>query len=290
MKDGTYILDGFTFTDDASMDVFVVSSGLDPGAAEVRTQDVDKPAGDGVWFGRDWLSSPTMSITFGVKNDEQVWDRLGELTNLFRRRTVRTNPGALSTLVFARAGRTYRMWGRCRSFGLKPQPFHFDHYQEAVGTFKLAEPFIELDTLKTVTCRLLEPVGDGGVVFPVVFPVEFRPSSQAREGSAMVGGIAPAHFTVTIKGPVTGQLSQARVYGPGWSISITRPLAYDETVVIDTRRQTVTLNGRSMPGLIGPRDRLDARLSPGSQVLGFEGSDPSGTATAAFSWRDTIPV
>ena len=289
MRDGTHILDGYAFGLEEHP-VVILEGGYDPGSSEFRTNDIESQVADLTMFGRDLLTGPTIEFTLGIRNDVDVWPVVADLTKAWRADTVRRTPGALSALVFVRAGRTYRAWGRSRKFGLQPAPRADDEFQTAIATFKVAEPFIELDALNTVTCRLLEPVGDGGVVFPVVFPVEFRPSSQAREGSAVVGGIAPAHFTVTIKGPVTGQLSQARVYGPGWSISITRPLAYDETVVIDTRRQTVTLNGRSMPGLIGPRDRLDARLSPGSQVLGFEGSDPSGTATAAFSWRDTIPV
>ncbi|NHN55769.1 hypothetical protein G9U51_08265 [Calidifontibacter sp. DB0510] len=297
MIDGTHILDGsFEFGTEAH-DVVILTGGMDPGSADTRAQDVENPVADATWFGRDFLTGPSIQFTLGIRDlraemtggPGDMWAIQARLAAAWRADRVRSTPGALSSLVFQRAGRVYRVWGRPRGFGLKPSERADDTYTEAVGSFKLAAPTVEYDQLNQVTAQLLEASSDGGLVLPAVVPFELRPGSQTRQGTATVGGTVPACFTVTIRGPVTGALSQARVYGPGWSISLTKPVAYDQTVVIDTRTQMVTVNGASSPGLIGPRDRLDARLNPGAQILGFDGSDPSNTARATFAWRDTIP-
>ena len=291
VREMTYRLDGYEFGTPWH-DVLVTRGGFDPGAIEGRAQDVDKPADDGSWMGRDYLTGPetAFKLTVNTRSGADGMAALAQLAQVWRADSVRTTPGALSVLQYYRGGRWWRVYGRARKFAAAPKEFTREQVQLVDATFKAAAPFVETDELHTVTRQLLQPVGDGGVVFPVVFPVEFRPSSQAREGDLTVGGVSPAQFQVTVKGPVTGQLSQARVYGPGWSISLARPLAYDDTVVIDTRRQVVWWNGVSSPGAIGARDRLDARLTPGVQTFGFAGSDPSGTATASLAWRDTYPI
>lgn len=293
MRDGTYILDGYEFgTPDHN--VIVLAGGLDPGASSWRVQDTDNPVADGLWFGRDFLSGPTLQFTLGVRNDvTTVWDTLEALQAAWRAEAVRATPGALSYLAFRRAGRVYRVWGRAREFAVKPSNVADDHWQIVDCSFKVALPYYEEDAFNTVAVKLLEPIGDGGMVLPADVPFDLdlgTPGSQQRQGAAVVGGTAPAHMAITIKGPVTGSLTDARVYGPGWSISLQRPVAYDQTVYIDTRREAVYVNSVSTPSMVSARDRLGVQLRPGSQILGFDGNDPSATATATFGWRNTMPL
>lgn len=293
MKDGAFILDGYEFGT-PEHDVIVLSGGLDPGASSYRTQDADNPVADGGWFGRDYLSGPTLQFTMGVRNDTgNVWDTVSQLQTAWRADEVRTTPGALSYLSFQRAGKVYRVWGRPRDFAVKPSEIADPHWQLVDASFKVLLPYVEEDGFNSVLVKLLEPIGDGGMVLPADIPFDLdlgTPGSQARQGAAVVGGVAPAHMAITIKGPTTGSLTAGRVYGPGWSISLQRPVAYDQTVYIDTRREAVYINGVSTPSMVSARDRLGVQLRPGTQILGFDGNDPSATATATFGWRNTMPL
>lgn len=293
MIDGTYILDGYEFGT-PSHDVIILSGGLDPGSSSYRVQDTDNPVDDGGWFGRDYLNGPTYQFTLGFRNDfGDVQDTVNRFRTAWRADAVRSTPGALSALTFQQAGKVYRLWGRSRDFALQPTTVADDHWRTGVASFKVATPYVEENQFNQVVVKLLEPIGDGGVTLPADIPFDLdlgSPGSQARQGAAVVGGSAPAHMTVAIKGPTTGSLTGARVYGPGWSIQLQRPVAYDQTVYIDTRREAVYVNGVSTPSMVSARDRLGVQLLPGSQIIGFDGNDPSATATATFGWRNTMPL
>lgn len=291
MIDGAFNLDGFEFG--ASSDtVEVLEGGFDPGQSSVRTQDSDRAHADGSLFGRDFYTGPTFTFTLLVYNTEDSRRAAADLAAVWRRDAIRTTPGALSTLRFARAGTTYQVRGRPRDFAVSAQDTNDDTLQVVNCTFKCDSPVMEIyeGAPKRVDMRLVAGSGDGGLVLPAPVPFELRPASQGRTNAALVGGSIDTSFSVTIAGPVSGELSQARVYGGGFDYAITRPIARGQTVVIDTRTQAVTLNGTSTPGLISPKARLTSRLSPGAQSFNFTGSDPTNTATATVQWRDALPL
>lgn len=290
-QDGTYELDGWAFGTPAH-DVIVLAGGVDFGSAEPRVDDVDNPVGDGSLFGRDLLAAPTYQFTLGIQDDTNVRARLAELAARWRPARVRSNPSALQVLRFTLEGQTYRVYGRGRQFAEKVDDVMTPGWAVVDATFKLALPVVEVDAgpNNTITLQLVAGPADGGLVLPAEVPFLLQPSSQGRENYTTVKGSVPAAFALDIKGPVSGALTNARVYGPGWSFSIGQPIAWDQTVRIDTRTQTVTINGAQRPGLIGPRDRLTARLALGNQTIGFTGQDPTNTATATLSWRDHLPI
>lgn len=289
----THQLDGYEFGT-REHPVVILTGGYDPGATDSRTQDVENPVGDGNLFGQDWLTAPEMAFSMAVVRDtaEQAHAALAELASAWRADKVRKSPGAVSTLRFYRGGRWWRVYGRPRKFAARPKEFSQERVQLVEATFKLALPVVEVDAgpNNTITLQLVAGPADGGLVLPAEVPFLLQPSSQGRENYTTVKGSVPAAFALDIKGPVSGALTNARVYGPGWSFSIGQPIAWDQTVRIDTRTQTVTINGAQRPGLIGPRDRLTARLALGNQTIGFTGQDPTNTATATLSWRDHLPI
>lgn len=290
----THQLDGYEFGT-REHPVVILTGGYDPGATDSRTQDVENPVGDGNLFGQDWLTAPEMAFSMAVVRDtaEQAHAALAELASAWRADKVRKSPGAVSTLRFYRGGRWWRVYGRPRKFAARPKEFSKERVQLVEATFKLMHPVLEVDDgqpASTVTLQLVAGPGDGGLVLPADVPFDLEAGSQARENYTSVAGVLPPVFVVTIKGPVSGSLTDARVYGPGWSFSIGQPIAWDQTVRIDTRTQTVTLNGSQRPGLIGPRDRLTARLALGNQTIGFSGNDPTNSATATVAWRAQQPL
>lgn len=273
--------------------VTTVGSGIDPGSVGITTQDAALPGRDGSIFGRDTLSAPEWGLTLAVRSDLDVWEELAGLVAQWRPSTNR-RPGEMSVLRYRRNGRSYRMYGRPRKIDLKPAARKNDEFQQVEATFQLAEPVQYLETpqqgANIVDLTLLPTDTSGGLVWPALVPFEFRAGSNTRVGGASVVGTAPTPFTVTITGPVTGALSRIRLAGAGWEITSSATVAPGQRLVIDTRAQTIQLDGVNVPGTLGRRSRLNARLSPGVQTLTFAGSDPSNTAKARFEWLDAVPL
>lgn len=122
------------------------------------------------------------------------------------------------------------------------------------------------------------------------WPVELRPSSQARTGEVTVGGFRPAPFKVQVFGPVTGVASKIRVSGDGWEIATTATVLAGQSFLIDTAANTIGRAGYSLAGTLSRTSRLTARLNPGHQFITFDAVDPTNTAYAVVTWLDTLPA
>lgn len=273
--------------------VTTLGSGVDPGSVSVRAQDAEIDGWDGVRFGRDVLGAPEWSFTLGVRSDLDVWEELAGLTRVWRAPSNR-RPGGVSVLRYRRNGRSYRMFGRPRKLDLKPAARKNDEFQQVVATFMLAEPSMYLETPRqganVVDLTLLPTDTSGGLVWPAIAPFEFRAGSSTRHGGTVVGGTGDAPFTATITGPISGALSRPRIAGGGWEIASSVTVPPSSTLVIDTRTQTIQLDGVNVPGSLSRTSRLTARLTPGAQTLTFAGSDPSNTARCRFEWFDAVPL
>lgn len=273
--------------------VRVLSSGIDLGSASVRTQDAQAPGRDGGMFGRDYLDAPEMTFTLGVISRGDVWATIAELTRAWRP-AARTEPGTLSVLRYMRNGTSWRMYGRPRKFAVKPAVNKNDRFQIVEATFQLADPYWYRETPKqasnSLTLRLVTASSDGGLVLPAVAPLELRSGSQKRTGAVRVDSVVPAPFRVTVKGPTTGALSNIKLAGKGWVIETSASLAWDQSLVIDTRLGTIQRDGVHIPGTLSRASRLNARLQPGAQTISFTGSDLSNTASATLEWLDATPM
>lgn len=278
----------------------VLADGLDYGATENRVQDAERPHGDGLLIGRDYLDAPEWSLTIGVgaMSHTDVWPMLYRLQQAWRPESRKT-PGALSVLRFRRRGVTYRLLGRPRKFGISPGKSKNDTFQTVVATFQLASPeyYIEEDSgsanRQRLVLRLVDPPSDGGVILPAELPWILGASSAQRTGEVEVGGYLPAPFTATIHGPTAGtSASGFRLSGDGWQIETSATLAYDRSLIIRTAHQTITdEGGNSLAGTLTRKSRLTARLQPGRQFIKFEcDSDVTGSCYAVIDWHNTVPA
>lgn len=289
LLEGEFELDGYRFGTPENPAV-ILAGRLDTGAPALCTQDADNPVGDGGLFGRDYLSGPTWAFTLGVRHGEDVYTTLAELAAVWRNGDVRTKPGAVSTLRFRRHGKTYRAYGRPRRFGVVPSEVADPEWQVIEADFQVAEPFMYSDDEDFLLLSLIESAPDGGLVLPAELPWELDRTTNTGHGVITVESVIPAPFVLEVSGPTVGSLSKVRVSGAGWEIGLDLTIAYDETVVVNTRDMTVTKNGVSVAGALTRRSRLSARLQPGTQEVRLEGNDPSNTATARLSWRATSPI
>lgn len=272
--------------------VFVQQSGLDFGSANIRSQDVSRPGGDGLMVGRDYVDGPEIQFEFGVRDSADVWQYVNQLKTAWRPPS-RLTPASLSTLRYMRNGVSYRMFGRPRKCDVKGWLMANNTFQTVDATFQLADAMMYRETdqgANTVTLRLIESQNGGGLILPAKVPFIFGAGSQSRAHGVTVDAITPCPFTITVDGPITGTLSGITLGGPGWNITTTTTLTVGDQLVIDTRQQTVQKNGVNIPGALTTGSTLSARLVPGPQVLTFTGIDASNTSSATFSWYDSIPL
>lgn len=273
-----------------------VLTSVDYPSADVRAADVDNSVTDGVRFGRDTIGAGT--YTFGVliqPADGNVWAAMTRLASVWRSDTVRGKPGATVPLSFQRAGQRLTVYGRPRKWQLDAGDA--DHLTQgallASCEFKTEGPFVGVGTQRAESLGLLTPFGDGGLTLPVDVPVILTAGStsdQAREGVFTVGGSVATPFVLDVTGPVSGSLQNAVVAGNGWRIELTKPLAWDQTLRVDTRTMTVTTNGTPTPGAVSARTRLTGRLTPGYQSFTFTGIDDTASARATLRWYDTTTL
>lgn len=303
LSEGQYELDGFVFGKDTEMPV--LESGFDPGSAEVTDQDVLRPQGDGSLVGRDYLDGPEKSLTIGVLDGTDARSHAALLARAWRADHVRMTPGAHSVLRYRRAGVTYRCLGRARKFGLSVEQVTYHYFEQAVATFKLSQPemYVE-DTLEQggglndpdqrqnrLVLKLIPVPTGGGLRLPARLPWRLAPGSGAMSGTVEVTSLSAAPFQVEVHGPISGRLSGFTLTGPDWTIQSSASVAYDQVVRIDTATHTVTRGtGQSLAGTLSWDSDLSARLEPGRQTLTFDGDDPSNTAYAVITWRDTVPA
>ena len=276
-------------------DDYVLTS-VDYPSADVRSADVDTSISDGVRFGRDTLGAGTFSFQVLIAPaDGDAWAAMNRLAAVWRTSTVRAKPGVTMPLTFQRAGQRLTVYGRPRKW----QPDAGDADTLAQGAvivscdFKTDGPLVGVGTQRAESLGLLAPLGDGGVTIPVDVPIILSAgatSDQAREGVFTVGGTERTPFVLDITGPVSGSLQNATVAGNGWRIEVTRPLAWDQTLRVDTRTMTVTINGAPAPGAVSARTRLTGRLTPGYQSFTFTGIDDTASARATLRWYDTTTL
>lgn len=282
LQDGDFELDGFLFSGSRRRPLYVQGVALH--VPEDRTQDTLNPYGEDVQQGRDYKVPPlwTWSLRVGHGGAALTLENLAALTAAWDK--MPRTPGTESTLRYAVAGRTRRVYGRARS--LQPVIDQVFDLGRVVSNakFQARDSCYYDDAVQRLTVGLV-PVNSGGLKSPLISPLTTVAGSQ-RQGLVVVGGDAPAPVEVVFKGPI----SNPRVESTGWEIGLNATLAYDQTVTVDSRTGTVLRNdGASLAGALTRRTYLpEARLLPGSRELILSGTDATGTSSATVSWRNTF--
>lgn len=267
MNEEDVLLDGFLMG--PGLPVFV--SELDPGTADPRSHDSDDPTGDQRFFGRDYYTPPTWTLTISAETRAD----LNDVAKLWRP-AGRRIAGFEQELFYHTEGRTRMVYGRTRRYTPNPKLL------TAIGEFVTSDT-LHYDSEQRLVTVTLVPPPTGGITFPVVFPLVMAQTGEVQGTIDDVGGDTKTPFELSFQGPVTNPGAR----GNGWELSLTGSLAYDQIVTVNTRLGTAVDNfGNSWGGAIKSTVRLkEIRLSPGADHVIFSGIDNTGTAQATVRWR-----
>lgn len=263
-------------------------TGFVPGAADRRNGDTDRPNGDGVILGRDFVGSSTWAFDL-VTNRKNVEDALKTAATFgaeWNKEKTRLKPGATVPLSYEMGGRWRRVFGRP---GKYVGPIGTVRAKLGVGEitcdFRVTDPLFYTDAESSAVLTIV-PASTGGLMAPLVAPLSTVRSSAPRVGLVANQGDASTPLRVEFRGPIVDPYIRAAA---GWRVSINGSLAYDDVVVVDARAGTVTKNGSPAAGMLNRVTRLSAaKLPAGASELTFGGTDLTGTATATIRWRDAF--
>ena len=260
--------------------VFPVAPAI--GTTETEADDTRRPRGDGTVFGVDYLSGQTIGFAVDVVGPDEsaTRARLATLARAWRGDAVRSSPGAVAELV-AHTGRS--TFGRPRRFVSNDDEIHS-------GLAAVTADFVTADDLwygpEQAAEVSLVPAAGGGLVAPLASPLSTTATSD-RSAVFQVDGEVPTWPVLEVAGPLTSPVIE--IVGV-LRIELDLTLAYDQTLVIDTRpwARTVLRDGASVSGRrTRASTRLDAAaLPPGTHQLVLRGASATGTARATARWRN----
>lgn len=281
----TYGNTDFAFGTVESQFVFPQSGPPDISNIDVNDEDAARPRADGIMFGQDTRSGTTVTFDIEVNGEDEAeaWSLYQQLANVWRADSVRTVPGATAMLT-SHTGRV--TFGRPRRIQPKLDLTPF-------GLTAVTCDFATADDLwygeeQFAVVKLVPDLG-GGVQGPVSSPVSTTSTSD-RSQTFTVDGLLPVWPVITITGPIANpSIEVVDVF----KMSFNTTLAYDQTLVIDTRPwgRSIKRDDASIAGALDPRtNRLsEASVPPGTYNLSLRGVSATGTSQARVTWRNAYP-
>lgn len=133
------------------------------------------------------------------------------------------------------------------------------------------------------------PTTEPGLAFPLVYPLNFGTPGSSGNITAVNSGDAPTNPSFVITGPCsTPAITNLMT---GMTLEYDLSLSDSDTLYIDTKAGTVTLNGLDANRLYTATTRSAPEgsfiLPPGSSALAFRSDDnpPDPAATMTATWR-----
>lgn len=260
--------------------VVILDRGVDTGETTLRTQDSEHPAGDGVFFGRDYLAPGLWTFTVAARTRSA----LREFASAWRADHVRSRPGAVTRLDYNVDGTDMCVFGRPGNFAVEPTHAPDPPLFLATAQWRLSDAH-SYGPERSLMLSLVDVDSGEGVVLPEELPWLLSPDTATREGVVVVDSDVGCPFRVHITGPLSGQASDFRVWSDGWEFHLNTYLSIFGNLIIDTATGTATRNS-AVFGAASARTDWRARLTPGPQEVRFTANDPSGSSTCTIYWRD----
>ncbi|MBT2390689.1 phage tail family protein [Streptomyces sp. ISL-1] len=266
------------------------------GSPATRPQDVDNPAGDGTYPGRDFYGPRTIRMEAGIKtpgDPTAAADLLACLELALDDPAARTRPEGRAVLRGRWPGhRTRRLYGRLRRMEATNTTNAINGWIPLDIEFAALDPRWHDDELSQLTLRLDQAAthepDSRSISAPLCAPTDCdRADPDDRPGWITNRGNVSAWPSLRVHGPV----SHPRIWN-----TVTRrvlelglSLRAGEWVEMETRPGTrwALRNGTvNVAGDLTPESRLDHFTIPkGRSEIGWSADDPTGTGRLEVSWR-----
>lgn len=264
------------------------------GKPEITAGDKPRPREDGVFFGRDLLSSGRLIVLEGSVSTRdgsscrQAWQALSEAWDA---QYTRYTPGAVRMLRLRLAdGDTKIVFGRPRELAPK------DDVRFAllgvgridfVAQFRCVDHLLYADPARTSDVGIVSDTVPG-LVSPLRSPLSSKARAAPAGGELEVGGTHPAWPAATIYGPIVN---------PTWFdvgvgfLQFRTELKADQFLSFDTapwNRGALVDGVTNVAGALtqGSLRLSRATLTPGAHRVVLRGTSDTGTAHMTTSWRE----
>lgn len=280
--------EGFVFGVGAP--VSVNGEGFDPGENDWLNQDTQNTRRGIQAFGRDVLGSKTWTWAShtDVEYAEDALELLEDFSAAWMPEALVSEPGALTAVRYALAGRTRRVFGRPRRFAAPPTNMIIGGFVPIDHDFQCVDSFTYDDVESQVLLPYASAVGGGGFRLASAFPLETSPSVGTGSGQASVGGNARAYPIIRFNGPWTNP----KIVTDEWSLEWTGTVPVNGWIEIDCRPWALTVKDQSGASRVSGLNRRtwleDCWFAAKSQPqISLFGSDASGNAGCLVRWRNT---
>jgi len=248
------------------------------GTPRIRSADIERAQAHGMIAGRDWMGSRAVVFDITVLGSGQA-DGETKLNELLEAFAPSETDIALDVRISGNPAE-YRMYGRPRGVD--------DNLGRMTLTGKMRArcEFVATDPLRYSTTEQSTSTGlatsSGGLTFAASAPFVFGTGGSGSTMSCPNDGTFAAPWVATFTGPlVAPTLTQV---GTGKALILSgASLAAGETLVVDSKRHTVLLNGTASrySWLAAASQWFD--LLPGANSINLTGA--SGSGTVSIAWR-----
>lgn len=261
------------------------------GVPELRTQDVDNPAGDGAFPGVDFYGPRTVRIEAGIRTPRdpaRALDLLATLQRAANDPAVRTGSGAQTVLRLRWPGRTTRrLYGRLRRVEATSAASTLHGWIPLDIEFAALDPRFHADDASALTLALSAD-GLGGFRAPLVAPLTTGVAiPDERRGWVHNDGGLPAWPSLRITGPCTNP--RIRHVESDRVLELSVALRSGEHIDIETRPGTrwVLRNGTgNLAPALSAASRLDTFvIPPGRSEVWWTARDYTNTTRLTATWR-----
>ena len=286
LADGQFEIDGYTFG--GIWDSMKIRDNAVTVPESTWTdQDTENQFRPGLLMGQDLLRPGEW--VFELHSDTYSMDEakaaVGTMAAKWLRGGERT-PSSLSVIRYRMGSQTRRVYGRGRQYAPAFDKWSYGGVVPVLASFQMSDPFYYSDDERYVDLFYTPPV-TGGLKAPLKAPLTAAGTGATVRGGYIesVGGTAPTPVVIELYGPTRF----ATITGNGWAVQYAKPIAYDEVVTIDCRFGYALASnnfGQIVNGNLSWRTNLaKARLTPGSETLGYTGYDLTGLSRARVRWR-----
>jgi hypothetical protein len=259
-------------------DFLISDDGIDGfGTTDLRTSDVARPQAHGLFQQRTWLGQRDIDFEILVVGDTQaeVLTNLQTLGEAFAPASS-TEAEALALRV---GGSVFLAYGR-------PDKTAADVSLIQSGLAKVKTRFVATDPLLYDATENADSSGGasvtGGHGYPHAYPHGYGTVVSGSIAATNAGNFE-TYGTATITGPCTNPT--VTLIETGETLSCTITVEATDSLVIDFKERTVTLNGTaSRSNTVDRPGSTWFALAPGVNTVQF--SQDSGSGSMSWAWRD----